>query len=382
MSGPAQGGRGRRLVLLFDGTWNRREHTTSVWRTRLMLEASEEQLVYYDQGVGTDPGEKIGGGAIGTGLSRKTLAGYLWLMENYRPAHESPQGVADEIFILGFSRGAFTARSLTGLLGLCGLLRRAAPVSVQRAFDLSRIEGLERNHSLMKRFRRRNSHKGPVRVKFLGVWDTVGALGVPKLRLPFTERYAFHKVELQQIVEHARQALALDERRRLFAPAIWPGTVAPHQTLEQRWFTGSHANVGGGYARDGLPMRPLQWMVDEAASHGLVFRSRISRLTDAFYASLPRDPLDEIGLGIYYLTQGFKRMHREVELGTASRQTVDYTVLERWLWDHTYEVPPSLERALLRKGPRQYSRSVRLDDGQIATALGDALVPGPTRGFS
>jgi len=102
----------RRLVLLFDGTWNRRENATNVWRMRLLLEHYAEQLVYYDEGVGTKQLERIRGGALGSGLSAKVLSGYLWLMENYREGRENASGKPDEIFIFGFSRGAFTARSL------------------------------------------------------------------------------------------------------------------------------------------------------------------------------------------------------------------------------------------------------------------------------
>jgi uncharacterized protein (DUF2235 family) len=117
----------RNLVMLFDGTWNRRESTTNVYRTKLMLEQSDDQMVYYDQGVGTEKFEEICGGAFGTGLSQKVLAGYLWLMENHREG--------DDIYIFGFSRGAFTARSLAGMLSLCGLLHLDASRSVQFALS-------------------------------------------------------------------------------------------------------------------------------------------------------------------------------------------------------------------------------------------------------
>ncbi len=222
------------------------------------------------------------------------------------------------------------------MLSLCGLVKGDAPVSVSRAFELSRIPGLGRGDRVMRRFRRGFSLE--VRVKFLGVWDTVGALGIPSAKWLAKEQPDHHKVEMQEIVDHTRHALALDEHRRKFAPAIWeprrPEEMATTgRTLEQRWFIGSHANVGGGYARDGLCLRPLQWMLDEAASRGLALRQRVTRLDDVFYASLPRDPLGEIGLGAYFLTQRFRRVHRPVVLGGPSRQTLDYTVLERWLWD-------------------------------------------------
>jgi uncharacterized protein (DUF2235 family) len=357
----------RRLVLLLDGTWNRREHTTNIWRMRLLLEHSPQQLVYYDEGVGTEQFEKIRGGALGTGLSRKVLAAYLWLMENYCSAQDSPTGVADDVFIFGFSRGAFTARSLAGFLGLCGLVRRDAPVSILSAHEMSKTKGATRAHRDMRYFRLLYSIEVPV--KFLGVWDTVGALGVPKFDFPFVEKYEYHKaVELHDIVQHARHALALDEHRKLFEPTLFPA-AGRKQTLEQRWFTGSHANVGGGYDRDGLFLRPLQWMVDEAERKGLRFRTSLSRLSNRFYRSLPRNSLGEIALGSYYLTQGLKRFDRTVAFSDPTVQTLDYTVIQRWLWHQQYD-PPAL-RGILGKKPTR-GRVFRISIAEICARVSTA----------
>jgi uncharacterized protein (DUF2235 family) len=254
----------RRLVLLFDGTWNRRENATNVWRMRLLLEQSADQIVYYDEGVGTKKLELIRGGALGTGLSAKVLDGYLWLMENYRGALENVSGVPDEIFIFGFSRGAFTARSLAGLLSLCGLMHKDAPISVLTAFETSRRDGVSRQTQYLRRFRRGYSVDVPV--TFLGVWDTVGALGIHKLDIPFLERYQYHKISEVDIVAHVRHALALDEHRKVFAATLFPAPQVG-QTLEQRWFTGSHANVGGGYEEDGChPLRSARHSIAAASS--------------------------------------------------------------------------------------------------------------------
>lgn len=130
----------------------------------------------------------------------------------------------------------------------------------------------------------------------------------------------------------------------------------------------------------GLFLRPLQWMIHEAAACGLVFRSKLSQLDDRFYASLPRDSLGETGLGSYYLTQGFKRFDRTVTLGDDSRQTLDYTVLERWLWDPTYENPSLV--GILGSKPERRSRSFRLDDREIESELGWVLAASPTSGFN
>jgi uncharacterized protein (DUF2235 family) len=349
----------RRLVLLFDGTWNRRENATNVWRMLLLLERSADQIVYYDEGVGTKKVERIRGGTLGTGLSAKVLDGYLWLMENYRGALENVSGVPDEIFIFGFSRGAFTARSLVGLLSLCGLMHKDAPISVLTAFETSRRDGVSRQTQYLRRFRRGYSVDVPVTL--LGVWDTVGALGVHTLDIPFLERYQYHKISEVDIVAHVRHALALDEHRKVFAATLFPAP-RPRKTLEQRWFSGSHANVGGGYEKDALFLRPLEWMVQEASTLGLTFRVPPIALRKAFHRSRIIDSLAETAHGMYRATQWFKRYTREVALSDPTMQTIDYTVIQRWLWHPDYQ-PLALKSVLGTKPPR--SRMLRLPIPEI-----------------
>jgi uncharacterized protein (DUF2235 family) len=360
------------LVLLFDGTWNRREDTTNVWRMKMLLRHSPEQLIYYDEGVGTAKGEKISGGAFGQGLSNKVLGGYLWLMEHYEDHTESDTNLDDEIYVLGFSRGAFTARSLVGFLGIAGLLRRDAATRIRDAYELSREEWLHESHTVAQSFRQSYSRR--VVITFLGVWDTVGALGIPRipglpaLRFRGLEDNARHKIlDLPSIVLHARQALAIDEHRQVFEPTLWP-SKRPSQTMEQRWFVGAHANVGGGYDRDGLFLRPLQWLQSEAAALGLRFRQQIRALPDAFYSSAPRDSLGEILYGSYYLTQRLKPFYRSLLQNRRGHESLDYTVLERWLWSPAY-TPKALEPILLQK-PRTRPRSHALSDTAIQNFIG------------
>jgi uncharacterized protein (DUF2235 family) len=328
---------------------------------RLVLEQSAEQLIYYDEGVGTERFERISGGALAKGLSAKVLGAYLWLMENYRTAEDSLTGDSDQIYIFGFSRGAYTARSLVGLLSLCGLVRRDAPTSVLNAFMLSRTRDYVRSTPPVALFRRECSDE--VRVRFLGLWDTVAALGIHKLDLPLLERYHHHKaIELHDIVENCRHALALDEHRALFAPTLFPSRSRQGQTLEQRWFTGSHANVGGGYDRDGLFLRPLQWMIDEAVQAQLVFKRHAAILPDAFYRSTVTNSLEETALGAYYATQGFKRFDRRLTFRDATEQTLDFTVIQRLAWDHTYK-PPALAKLLAK--PVDRTSSFRADVSEL-----------------
>ena len=340
----------RRLVLLFDGTWDRREDTTNVWRFYLMLRKSPDQVVYYDEGVGTQPGAALVGGAFASGLSRKVLNGYLWLMENYQDTAESERGIADSLYILGFSRGAFSARSLLGTLSISGLLRKDATRRIIDVFALSTVPALMSDAEAARSFRTEFSRE--VTVTFVGVWDTVGALGVPYLSLPFLEQFNHHKVrELPPIVQHARHALALDEHRKIFRPTKWPGRTREDQTLEQRWFSGAHANIGGGYRRDALFVRPLQWMRAAAEEYGLQFCAGTNSLDPLFYCSCPRDSLDETFWGAYYLSQWFHRYDRRLDLHGEGNETIDYTALQRWLWDASYKCP-TLEDAL---GGRSHS---------------------------
>lgn len=376
----------RRLVLLLDGTWNKREDTTNVWRMRIMLRQDQTQKIYYDEGVGTAKGEKLRGGALASGLSAKVLNAYLWLMEEYEDATESPTGLSDEVYVFGFSRGAYTARSLVGLISLAGLLRRDAPQRVLDAFELSRIEHLRESTPLAVDFRRHFSRA--IKIKFLGVWDTVGALGVPRvkglpqLRLGHLEDNGRHKVvDLPTIVEHARHAVALDEHRYIFDATLWPKKSDSNESLEQRWFIGAHANVGGGYERDGLFQRPLQWLQHEARSLGLTFRQVIPSLGQSFYSSHPRNPLDEVAYGGYQMTQWFRPHYRTVSLNDASRQVLDYTVLERWIWNPQYRPPPLHQHLQVTRSPRK-PIELRMSDQDIQDRLAHLdLSVSPTRGY-
>ncbi|SFO23864.1 Uncharacterized alpha/beta hydrolase domain [Geodermatophilus obscurus] len=268
----------KRLVLCCDGTWNTagRERDgrlcpTNVAKVALGVDGVDgngvEQRVYYQQGVGTRPGERLRGGAFGMGLSRNVQDAYRFLVENYEPG--------DELFAFGFSRGAYTARSTVGLVRTCGVLRREHAGRLKEAYARyrSRTEGPRDLESQL--FRRSYSHEP--RVRFLGVWDTVGSLGVPSVGLGLSRlvnrRFEFHDTRLSSTVDAAYQALAIDERRRPFAPTLWDRrSVAGRPQVEQVWFSGDHCDVGGGHARSELADITLLWMVDRARSCGLAFR--------------------------------------------------------------------------------------------------------------
>ena len=353
----------RRLVLLFDGTWNKPESNTNVERLRQLIAprdpAGIEQRVNYIPGVGVSAGlTHLLGGAFGYGLSGNVLDGYRWLCETWQPG--------DDVYLFGFSRGAYTARSLGGMIRKCGLIRRGVDGSVAKAdvasaYDFYRDVATRPDDPAALAFRA--SHSVEISIHFIGVWDTVGSLGIPDIAswFPYARaRYQFHDTELSKIVRYAYQALALDEHRADFSPTVWtrnPYTVKPGETLtskkleqieiEQRWFIGSHSDVGGGNDRDGagrkpdpLPDLPLAWLQRKAIDTGLACRELLAPATDADMG-VPRNSYAEFMSGIYKAFKPpFDRM-----LGAGVNEKVDDSVWQRWRADVSYR-SPSLVQAL------------------------------------
>jgi len=254
---------GRRLIVCCDGTWNwpdRRRGTNVVRLVRLL--ASEQhhpdgtvtpQISHYHLGVGTGNFiDRIFGGGIGIGLSASVKSCYGFLVDNYVEG--------DKIFLFGFSRGAYVARSVAGLVGRVGILQKQEMQHFIDVWDwytedrrLRRIEDLNKLAP---------ARHGTVDIEGIGVWDTVGALGIPGTRF-CARSFAFHETELGAGVRHAFQALAMDERRGNFQAAVWTPNPTPRsgQILEQAWFPGVHSNIGGGYEQHGLSDTTLLWMV-------------------------------------------------------------------------------------------------------------------------
>jgi uncharacterized protein (DUF2235 family) len=340
----------RRLVICLDGTWNTESSFTNVWRIFVALEPSATQILYYDQGVGTKATDFLTGGGFGRGLSNNVLKAYLWLTEHYRPS--------DEIFVFGFSRGAFTARSLVGFVSLCGLLRPDAPVNIDAAFELYRRPGLSRSSYAAELFREHNALErvyGTPCIKMLGVFDTVGALGAPVINLPLFEDYTWHKVHLSEIVENAYHALAIDEHRELFQATLWTNCY-PRQKVEQRWFVGAHANVGGGYPHDALSIRPLEWMQAKAKHHGLDFHYDPCKVQDRreFLAAPITDSWAEFMGGSYAATRTVthvgqsRRFYRAI--GSPANWHPDRMPPEEGRWSRVKKKLSSVRQTLADRG--------------------------------
>ena len=270
----------KRIVLCFDGTWNEPDDSTNVQRFyQSVKHDGRKQIAKYFEGVGTHVYDKISGGLLWKGISKNIKEGYRYLVQQYE--------FGDEIFLVGFSRGAYTARSLVGLIRKVGLLSRPK-IEAQR-LDISDLDKglLHDAYALYRRrdanpdveevqaFRKQYSYydaskentgepleTNPVKIKFLGVWDTVGALGIPigvfslvgytDEEIKEIKSRQFHDVKLSALVENAFHALAIDEHRQDYEATLWNSAKKPHQQVEQVWFVGAHTDVGGGVDGDGV----------------------------------------------------------------------------------------------------------------------------------
>lgn len=264
----------RRLIVCSDGTWNTPDHmdrgvlapTNVVKMARAVPpQAPDEttQIVFYDPGVGTASlTDKLTGGAFGVGLFENVRDAYLFLVHNYADG--------DDIYFFGFSRGAYTVRSTAGLIRKTGLLRKEHADRAQEAYKIYRDREGGADSPAATDFRARFS-RYPVPIKLIGVWDTVGALGIPGvLNFIGRKRFQFHDVALSRSVQFAYQALAIDEKRKAFEPTIWEQHPdATDQVMEQAWFTGVHMDVGGGYGDHQVPDVAFLWMAEKVRAVGL-----------------------------------------------------------------------------------------------------------------
>jgi uncharacterized protein (DUF2235 family) len=306
----------KRIVICADGTWNKpdqidsgekrkhqggetwlRKPSNVVKIARALLPVASDgkthQIVFYDAGVGTGWGilDPLVGGGFGHGLSKNIIDCYRFLVQNYSDK--------DEIYLFGFSRGAFTVRSLAGFIGKMGLLPKDKaywmpeayahyrlpvwteeeiadsipkwlPASVRDRIAARKRQTSQDNAQAIEKYRALNAVR-TVDIKFIGVWDTVGALGIPLGGLIgwlINRKDGFHNVKLGDRVDYAYHALAIDERRAPFVPTLWEKKVRSDQTVEQVWFAGVHTNIGGGYDLDGLANCTYQWMVKRAKLDG------------------------------------------------------------------------------------------------------------------
>ncbi len=365
----------KRIAVFCDGTWNRSDakFPTNVVKLAqaVALAPGVPQQVIYVEGVGTGRGstglarglDRVVGGAFGLGLNLNLEEAYRRLVFSYEPG--------DEIYLFGFSRGAFTARSLAGFIRASGLLTRDALAEIPKALARYRSDDPTTRPDTEESFayrlshaphvttsdkeaewRRANGHPEGVRLRiaYVGVWDTVGALGVPKqfslLASVFNGPHQFHDLSLSSSVETARQALAIDERRLSYEPTPWnnipelnAGAPAGAEPYRQEWFQGVHGSVGGGGDVIGLSNATAVWVAEGAMARGLAFDAATVDALRA--ASDPFAPLDNHSGGPGLLQRAMALTARD-RAGPVDVAEVSAPARARWRGDPGYR-PKTLE---------------------------------------
>lgn len=371
----------KNIVLCSDGTGNKggQGDVTNVWRVFKAVDVhahqytingnsktlgyGKEQIAFHDDGVGTQNLKflKMFGGAFGWGLSKNVRNLYLQLVRVYDPG--------DQIYLFGFSRGAFTVRTLAGLITLCGIVDRfnryknGNPSEIKTdeelqklvknaykayrksyprtTFDRFRSEKGEKKRLLEpgKDFKQTSAVKdkdhapgGDIEIRFIGVWDTVDAVGLPfdeltKL-LDLVRPVRFTDLKLSQHVIKASHAISIDDERRTFQPVMWDETGENGDRIEQVWFAGVHSNVGGGYPKQGMALVSLDWMIERARKAGLEVQEgeqksirRQANVDDKLYNS-------RAGLAVYYryLPRNIQRISEAHGIDTPK---IHFTVFSR-----------------------------------------------------
>lgn len=266
----------KRIIIFADGTWNTPANQdqkniaqTNVFKSFIntlpdQCPNGDVQIAYYHEGVGTGNWfDRIAGGFLGRGIDKNIKDLYKFIVEHYSPG--------TEIFLFGFSRGSYTVRSLAGLIRNCGILKKYNVQKAERAFFIYRSKDNRFHPNAQECLQFQQYFSYPLDetpIKFIGVWDTVGALGIP-FRPFFISRnkYRFHDVKLSHLIQNAYHAVAIDENRVFFRPTLWQqdqGDKYQNQILEQCWFRGVHCDVGGGYAQGELSLVAMQYLVDRA----------------------------------------------------------------------------------------------------------------------
>ncbi len=345
----------KRLAVFCDGTWQRLDSkypTNVIKLAQATLNKGKDgvpQLVFYDEGVGTDEGlDRYTGGAFGHGLDKNVLDCYRFLILNFEPG--------DELYFFGFSRGAYTVRSLCGLIYKCGIPARRCIRRVGEAYQLYRDRDIKPDDPAANEFRAScgvdwrghpGSHFGKrPYIKVLGCWDTVGSLGIPdRLEfLPFDDwvnaKYEFHDTKISPIIEYAFHAMAIDERRRVFdvTRMLTSNTVKKNPNLKQEivecWFVGGHGSVGGGGAEDsGLSNIALNWMIKQLETNTklTIDPSRIGTASSG-QSPTPEDPLCPFDAR----EKGFWAILGDNERKVEKNDLLHETVFVRWKKDKKY----------------------------------------------
>lgn len=280
------------IVVCSDGTWERpekdlqKDFPTNVLKVARAISPSTtgiNQHVFYDWGLGSEH-DKYSSGITGKGIHKNILDGYRYIVQNYTEG--------DHIYLFGFSRGAYTVRALCGLINNCGILKRDHANRIEQAWSIYKSPAQnchpEGSKALTFRDMYCNTRKN---VHFIGVWDTVGALGIPfSLLGVFDRKDEFYDTKMGPNITFARHALSIDEKREDFQPTIWRQRSGVN--MKQVWFAGTHSDIGGANKPDPITHTSssdtaLEWMLTEAHAAGLSIEAHLFKsLTDGVTGKL------------------------------------------------------------------------------------------------
>lgn len=353
----------KRIVICADGTWNLRDqldretgkrrptNVTKVARAILPRAAyGTDQIVFYHDGIGTSGQmDKLTGGAFGRGIEDNVRNLYRFIVYNYEPG--------DELFFFGFSRGAFTVRTLAGFMHMIGLVEKDDDFFVPDLYDCYEHSKGEGTPEWLNAHRKIDGKRPCPPIKFIGVWDTVGALGAPGVlgQVFNKNKYAYHDVGLNETIQNAYHALSIDERRKPFAPTLWTRPSDWTGNLEQAWFPGVHSNIGGGYSPDGLANEALHWIIEKAEALGLaVDQSYLEFFRPCFNSKL------HDSMSLRYRVMG--EHIRPIGQHAADGEIVHQAAIDRRNLFADYR-SGNLEQYVIRGGATAFAQTLRCERG-------------------
>ncbi|GLQ33917.1 hypothetical protein GCM10007939_02000 [Amylibacter marinus] len=353
---------GKNIALFFDGTWNKPKTNTNVFEgydqiAQNTSQSNGRQVTKYIKGVGVERFTWIRGGAFGKGVQANILEGYKFLAKHYEPG--------DNIYLFGFSRGSYTARSLGGMIVRYGLSNNTAELSADQVFQYYTRRKLARQISVLKRIdaaehtpaeRQIMAHSKRVNIQFMGLWDTVGMIGVPKGdRFGLNTKHKFHHQNVSTLYKNIAHALSINENRKLYKPTLFfkyaPDNLSPEEkkreldritpSIEQRWFAGSHGCVGGSKGNT-YEKIPLNWVFTQAQAAGLLIQKPVD-LSDASPSGRIEDSFASGIIGV--IRNLGRRHHRPIGRGvikgdnftlTCLCEVIDKSVFQRCAADTSY----------------------------------------------
>jgi uncharacterized protein (DUF2235 family) len=334
------------IIICSDGTWNKPEEDiskdfpTNVLQIARAIEPNKngiKQHVFYDWGLGSYH-NSISAGATGQGIHKNIMDAYRYIVQNYSSG--------DKIYLFGFSRGAYTVRALSGLINNCGILKRVNSNLITKAWKIYKNPDKQNkpDGSVATNFREKYCYNSRD-IHFVGVWDTVGALGIPFSFMGLFDKHdEFYDTKMGANIKIARHALAIDEQREDFEPTIW--NEREGVDLKQVWFSGVHSDIGGSYPPDkGTEIKSsdisLEWMLNEAKKAELHIESHI-------FDSINTKTLGKLHKSRNHIYRFKTPLHRPLVVKNKPT-SIHVSVKKRYENDTNYR-PPKLKALVAKHG--------------------------------